>query len=73
MQGRSQKEALVFRTGLLIPFFVAVLVDKHALLRIWTPQHRGWHDGFSVAGWTDRCLRTGMDVYSHGSKVIPQN
>ena len=38
MQGRSQKEALVFRTGLLIPFFVAVLVDKHALLRMWTPR-----------------------------------
>ena len=40
MQGRSQ-EALVFRTGLLIPFFfVAVLVDQHALLRMWTPRHK---------------------------------
>ena len=38
MQGRSQ-ETLVFRTGLLIPFFVAVLVDKPALLRMWTPWH----------------------------------
>ena len=56
MQGRSQKEALVFRTGLLIPF-IAVFVDKHALLRMWTPRHNDMMVLVSQGGQIDVCVQ----------------